>query len=80
MKLSIRKELLAQAIARDVAECIDLGDCTDKIECGAVHILEQIRDILDDDGLSDPECLGKIDAIVSVFHSHGLYTSRHDFG
>ena len=80
MKLSISKELLAQAIARDVAECIDMGDCADQIECDAVRILEQIRDILDDDGLSDPECFGKIDAIVSVFHGHGQHTSRHDFG
>lgn len=51
-----------------------------KLHSGAVTILTEIQEVLDDETLDDPACFQKIEAIVSVFHDHGLYTSRHDFG
>ena len=50
------------------------------INSEASKILQDVQTILDDDRLDDPECFQKIEAIVSVFHQHGLSTSRHDFG
>lgn len=51
-----------------------------EIDSEATKILQDIRTILDDDRLDDPECFHKIEAIVSAFHRYGLSTTRHDFG
>ena len=43
--------------------------------------LLKIRDILADDGLSDPACFAKIEAIVSLLGELGVSCGgRHDFG
>lgn len=51
-----------------------------ELDSEATKILREIQTILDDETLDDPACFQKIEAIVSVFHDHGLYTYRHDFG
>ena len=44
-------------------------------------LLEQIRQILADDTLDDPECFQRIEAIVSLLESNGIDCgTRHDFG
>ena len=44
----------------------------------AVATLAQIYDILQDDGLEDPECFQKIDQIIMLFSSnYKLTDSRH---
>lgn len=51
-----------------------------KLDSEAVTVLSEIQAVLDNETLDDPECFQKIEAIVTTFHRHGLYTSRHDFG
>lgn len=47
----------------------------------ALIALTQIKDILEDDSLSDPECFHKIEAIVSTLECIGSGAgTRHDFG
>ena len=47
----------------------------------ACEILEEIRDIIADDGLSDAECFLKIEEIVAVLEKNGVdCKKRHDFG
>ena len=46
----------------------------------SVRALLKIRDILADEELSDKECFYKIEAIVSLFETLGIYCGeRHDF-
>ena len=46
----------------------------------SVRALLTIRDILADEELSDKECFYKIEAIVSLFETLGIYCGeRHDF-
>ncbi len=42
-----------------------------------MELIEQIRDILNDDTLTDPECFYRIEALVDAFADVGLYTTRH---
>ncbi len=51
-----------------------------EIDSRAVRVLEEIRTILDDETLDDPECFARIDRIVSVINESDIGTSRHDWG
>ena len=52
----------------------------DLLESASYQVLCQIRGILQDDTLSDPECFQKNEAIVQVFEDLGSGCgSRHDF-
>lgn len=51
------------------------------VEASSYQALCQIREILHDDSLSDPECFEKIERIVCLFEQMGSSCgSRHDFG
>ena len=46
---------------------------------GRLEILEEIRAILNDDTLDDPDCLERVDQIVSLYHKNDISTNRHDW-
>ena len=46
---------------------------------GRLLFASEIKAILDDDTLEDPECFHRIDAMVGAFGAKGLYTPRHDW-
>ena len=48
-----------------------------QMESNALSLLEEIRAILTDDTLSDPECFYKIDEIVMAFYHAGVSMDRH---
>ena len=51
------------------------------VEASSYQALCQIREILRDDSLSDPECFEKIERFVCLFEQIGSNCgSRHDFG
>ena len=46
-----------------------------------VQALREIREVLDDDTLDDPECFQRIERIVEIYEALGAGGgSRHDFG
>ena len=44
------------------------------------QILQKIKDILEDDSLTDADCFEKIEQIICIFEEHGTVIARHDFG
>lgn len=80
MEWSVSEELLAQAIGRETLQYAKREDLMDGVEGEAVKLLEEIRAVLNDESLDDPECFQKIEAIVAAFHRHGVSTWRHDYG
>ena len=57
------------------------GSLKEIIESKCYCALKEIRDIIDDDSLDDPECFTRIEKIVCAFESVGSNGgSRHDFG
>ncbi|WP_191379658.1 hypothetical protein [uncultured Flavonifractor sp.] len=53
------------------------GEIAALAESQALSLINQIREILDDQNLDDPTCFQRIDAIVSAWHEAGLETDRH---
>lgn len=80
MRLSVREELLAQAIGREALKYMDRENLAQEADSEAIKILQEIQTVLDDDALDDPECFDRIERIVTAFHRHGIPTLRHDFG
>ena len=80
MKLTVTEELFAYTIGQEALRYIHSEPLALSIESQALQILSEIKLILDDRTLDDPECFHRIDAIVNTFHAHGIRTSRHDWG
>jgi len=56
-------------------------DLAELVNDAAYQALKQIKLILEDDQLDDPECFWKIEQIVRVFEELGSNAgTRHDFG
>lgn len=57
------------------------GDLQKIVEMKCYQALEEIRKVLDDETLDDPECFHKIEKIVCIFEEIGSNGGcRHDFG
>lgn len=80
MEWTASEYLIAQAIGRAAMDCMDREALVGAVNSAALALLEEVREILDDDRLDDRECFYKIDAIVSAFHRCGMDVTRHDFG
>lgn len=85
MKLRIEDELYARSIGWEVMQFIrkedgHLRDLREEINSDALRLLEQIKRILDDDTIGDPDCFERIERIVQAFDAYGIRTSRHDWG
>lgn len=50
-----------------------------QMESRAIALIEEIRAILNDSTLDDPECFSRIDALVSAFDSAEISVTRHDW-
>lgn len=79
---TVSDTLWAKAIGAQILEWIK-AQSPKQLECQiqseALSLLTQIRDILNDKSLDDPECFYRIDALVNAFDAAGISTTRHDF-
>lgn len=85
MSLSIAEELYVQSLGWEVLRYLKreegkLLSLYREADSEALRVLEEIRRVLDDDTLDDPDCFKRIEAIVKAFHAHEISTSRHDWG
>ncbi len=78
---TVQESLWAKSMGREILKFVkSRGVNVDQsIHDEAVALLEQIKAILDDDSLADPECFHRIDAIVDAFQNAGISTARHDW-
>ena len=58
---------------------LSIEEMAPKLNAEAMNLLSEIKAILDDDAVEDPECFRRIDAIVNAFGAKGIYTPRHDW-
>lgn len=47
-------------------------------ESEAVKMVCEIKKVLDEDDMTDPECFRRIDSIVGSFDLRHIYTTRHE--
>ena len=85
MSLSIGEELYVQSLGWEVLRYLKreeekLLSLYREVDGEALRVLEEIRSVLDDDTLEDPDCFERIEAIVKTFYAHDISTNRHDWG
>ncbi len=67
--LSVPEEYYIKVIGKamlDYAKGYDIHKAARGIESAAMELIEQIRRILDDDTLADPDCFYRIEALVDA--------------
>lgn len=77
---TVEETLYAQALGRDFLRYLkkyDIPDLAKQVNSDAVDLIKEIKAILDDAALDDPECFLRIDAVVRAFHKYDLSTDRH---
>lgn len=83
MELTAQEELAAKAIGLEAMRYLKQTETIRKIaretEKHAIETLEEIRRVLNDDSVDDPECFQRIEAIICAMESGGLHINRHDF-
>lgn len=85
MSTSIAEELYVQSLGWEVLRYLKreeggLLKLYRDVDSEALRVLEEIRGVLDDETLDDPDCFERIEAIVKIFYAHNISTSRHDWG
>lgn len=72
-------ENTVQQLVTTYVSTLSAEELASSLNAGAIDLISQIKAILDDDTLEDPECFRRIDAMVDAFGARGLYTPRHDW-
>lgn len=82
--MELYKELLTHILSQEEIKITfpDLNiDIAHIVELEAYNVLNEIKEILEDNTLDDPECFARIDAIIHTFHKRNIdIGTRHDFG
>lgn len=83
MEMDLYKELLTSVLSRSAAQ-VKFPDVTinpsEIVEGECYQILQEIKDILENETLEDSECFLQIECIMQVMESRGItIANRHDF-
>ncbi len=82
--MELYKEILSQILSRNEIQVVIPQleiDMRSLFELECYRALNNIKNILEDDGNSDAECLMKIEEILYIFDNLGSNIDiRHDFG
>ncbi len=73
--LSIPEEYYIKVIGKamlDYAKDYDIHEAVHQMESAELELIGQIRDILNNDTLADPDCFYRIEALVDAFADAGL--------
>lgn len=82
MEQDLSRAMYEKAIGKvvvDYLQSLVTGELPSLAESSALQLIANIKAILDDDSLEDPQCFYRIDALVDAFHAANVITSRHDF-
>ena len=82
--MNLYQEILADILSREEI-CIEFPNLTNHaselVEMKSYQTLKQIKEIVEDDELKDPDCFQKIEEIVCALEQIGSGGgNRHDFG
>ncbi len=80
--MELWRELLISGLQNESYKGNYISDKTLKeiIESSCYKVLQQIKQVIDNDTLQDEECFVKIEEIRCVLEKNGILCDRHDFG
>lgn len=61
-------------------ESADPAAALPAVESRTLRLIAEIKSVLDDETLDDPECFHRIERIVNALAAGGVSTTRHDWG
>ncbi len=81
--MDLYKELLTSVLSRSAVQ-VKFPDVTinpsEIVEGECYQILQEIKDILENEALEDSECFLRIESIMQIMESRGItIANRHDF-
>lgn len=77
--MEVYEQILMNKARELLREANKLGSQMVELEC--YRILLEIKAVIEDEKLDDPECFERIEDILTVFERHGIACDfRHDFG
>ena len=76
--MELYKEILCKELGRTIFEyCCDAqGNCVERVNVKAIDALQRIKTVIEDDSLSDFDCIEKIVCVFEEIGSDG--GNRHD--
>lgn len=72
-------ENTVEGLVTTYVSTLSAEELASRLNAGAIDLISQIKAILDDGTLEDPECFRRIDAMADAFGARGIYTPRHDW-
>ena len=83
--MKIEDELYARALGWDILDLLRRDKehflaLRQELNSDAVRVLEEIKCIINDDTIEDPDCFQRIEHIINALDAHGILTTRHDWG
>ena len=82
MEQDLSRAMYENAVGKlvvDYLESLGTVELPSLAESSALKLIAEIKDILDNDDLEDPQCFHRIDALVDAFHAGNVPTGRHDW-
>lgn len=80
-KKTVSQSLWDREVGAYVLNCLqhcDTSVLAQQVDSEAVRLLEEIKAIIQDPALDDPECFARIEALTNAFYVHGISTTRHN--
>ena len=81
-EFEIPQGLYERALGCEVLQYVNLltsKELLPLVESEAMKMLSEIKAVLNDDTVEDPECFYRIEAIMSTFEARGIPLNRHDW-
>jgi hypothetical protein len=78
---TVSQSLWDREVGAYVLNCLqhcDTSVLAQQVDSEAVRLLEEIKAIIQDPALDDPECFARIEALTNAFYVHGISTTRHN--
>ena len=80
--MELWKELLISSLQNESCEFDFINDkiLTEILESKCYKVLLRIKQVIEDEKLSDEDCFIKIDKIMGTLEEDKVFCDRHDFG
>ena len=79
--MDLWRELLINGLQNESTKFDNFNDnvLIDVLEKQCYKVLEQIKQTLDNEILTDEDCFNKIEKIICALEQNGIFCDRHDF-
>ena len=80
--MELWRELLISGLQNESykLDCVNDKTLKEIVNCRCYKVLQQIKQVVQDEKLLDKECFIKIEQLLGCLEKNGIFCDRHDFG